>query len=83
MSCKGCSAVVGAVVEFPSPFGDSDEFSCGCSSGAGVTGDGLTLPGAEYRLLRFVLSVGDSGTASSSVSCSVATEDEIDVVDDP
>jgi hypothetical protein len=83
ISCKGCSAAVGVISDFLSLFGDSDEVFGGCSTGVEVTGDGMALAGTEHSLLGFVCSDGDRGTVASSMSCSVVTQDEIDVVDDP
>jgi hypothetical protein len=42
----------------------------------------MALAGTEDILLNFVCS-GDAGTVASSKSCSVVTEDEMDVVDEP
>jgi hypothetical protein len=63
-------------------FVDSDELSRNSFIGVWVIGDEMALAGTEVILLNFLYS-GDAGTVGSSMSCSVVTEDEMDVVDEP
>jgi hypothetical protein len=63
-------------------FGDSDELHSNSCIGVEVTGDEISLVGTEDILLNFVYSE-DGGSVASSMSCSVATEDVMDAVDDP
>jgi hypothetical protein len=63
-------------------FGDCDKFSNNSSIGVAVIGEAMALLGTEHILLNFACSDGEGGTVSS-ISCSVVTEEDIEVVDEP
>jgi hypothetical protein len=82
LSGKISSAGVGIIDDLVAMFGDCDKFCNNSSIGVAVAGEAMVLTGTEHILLNLACSDGERGTVSS-ISCSVVTDEDTEVVEEP